>query len=65
MLDKNTWNHLTVLQKKKSLFKISINKMYLQIIYSIYMYKKDLALHNVAEIMENGIQLFFRIRTFY
>ena len=47
MLDKNTWNHLTVCKKSSGSFKIVINKMYIQIIYIWNMYKQDLAFTNL------------------
>ena len=44
----NKWNHLTLCKKMSSgLFKNVIYKMCLEIIYSIYMYKKYLALNNL------------------
>ena len=50
LLDRNTWNNLTVSEKMNSgSFKRVIYKMCLQItyIYLIYMYKEDLALNNL------------------
>ena len=48
VIHSNTWNHLTV-SKKMSFgsFKNVINKMYLQIIYLIYIYEKNLPLNNL------------------
>ena len=48
MMQKNTWNHLTV-RKRMSLgsFKDVINKMYLKIIYIQHVYKEDLAINNL------------------
>ena len=42
----NTWNHLCA-KKSSDLFKNVICKMCLQIIYSIYNHKQDLALNNL------------------
>ena len=48
MLDRNTWDHLTVRKKESSgSFKNVMNKMSLQIKYLIYMYKEDLALNKL------------------
>ena len=46
LLYSNTWNHLTVCKSSDS-FKNSINKLSLQVIYLIHMYKQDLALNNL------------------
>ena len=45
----NKWNHLIVYQKTELRlgFKNVIYKMCLEIIYLMYMYKKDLALNNL------------------
>ena len=44
----NTWNYLTVYKTMSSgSLKNVINKMCLQIIYLIFMYKEDLALNNL------------------
>ena len=48
VLDRNNWNHLIVWKKMSSdLFKNVICKMSFEIIYSIYLYKKDLALDDL------------------
>ena len=55
LLHSNTWNHLTVCKKKMSSnsFKNVINKMYLQIIYLIYLYKQHIALNNLQWLICN------------
>ena len=47
MFDRNAWKYLTVKKKSSSSFKNVMNKMCLQIIYSIYMYTGNLALNNL------------------
>ena len=42
VLHSNTWNHLTVYKWMNGV----INKMFIDIIYLIYMYEQDLALNN-------------------
>ena len=53
VLDSNTWNHLTVGSQMNfgSLKNGYLRAVRLQIIYFIYMYKKDLALSNLQELM--------------
>ena len=47
MLYSYTRNHLIVCKNSSGLFKNVINKMCLEIIYSIYMYDNDLNLYNL------------------
>ena len=44
MLDRKAWNHMTVYKNK---WVQTYLKMFLQIIYLIYMYEKDLVLNNL------------------
>ena len=46
ILDRNKWNHLSVKMSSGS-FKNVISKLFLEIIYLTYMYKKHLALNNL------------------
>ena len=47
MFNRSAWNHLTVKIKSSGSFKYVKNKMCLEIIYLIYMYKGDLAFNNL------------------
>ena len=52
ILDWKKWNHLNVSQKMSSgSLKNVINEMCLEIIYLIYMYKKDLTLNDLQTLM--------------
>ena len=52
VFDRNKWNHLTVSKKMSSdSLKNVIYKMCLEIMYLIYLYKKDLALNNLQGLM--------------
>ena len=54
MLDRNTWNHLTVCKKKNELKfveKCYQQNVFTNHIFNIHMYKEDLVLNNLQELI--------------